>query len=355
MGKADVVTKKYMGQNHIFADAFNYLIYGGKIMIHEQELREVDATEMVLPYVKSDFEGEKLRNKSEYDFEAVQKYRDILKRAVIKQDGNACYILLGIENQTDIHYAMPVRNAIYDALQYGKQVSKAAAMHNRRKKLHGRGEFLSGFKKTDRLMPVITLVIHFGVKPWDGPLSLHEMMDISDPAIKNLVSDYQVHLIDPARMIPKELEKFSSSLKEVLGYIKYSGDKEQLSAFIRRNQKIEIEQEALLVIKTITKTPLKVPEQEEKIDMCKAIDDMIKENMEIGRMEGRAEGMAVGETRGRYQGEIVAFSKLIRAGKLTIREAADMTGMTEKVFLREMEKIENYSSPQIQPLLSTPH
>ena len=77
--------------------------------------------------------------------------------------------------------------------------------------------------------------------------------------------------------------------------------------------------------------------------MCKAIDDMIKENMEIGRMEGRAEGraegMAVGETHGRYQGEIVAFSKLIRAGKLTIREAADMTGMTEKVFLREMEKI----------------
>ena len=67
------------------------------------------------------------------------------------------------------------------------------------------------------------------------------------------------------------------------------------------------------------------------------------------------EGMAVGETHGRYQGEIVAFSKLIRAGKLTIREAADMTGMTEKVFLREMEKIENYSSPQIQPLLSTPH
>lgn len=73
--------------------------------------------------------------------------------------------------------------------------------------------------------------------------------------------------------------------------------------------------------------------------MCKAIDDMIKENMEIGRMEGRAEGMAVGETHGRYQGEIVAFSKLIHAGKLTIREAADMTGMTEKVFLREMEKI----------------
>ena len=30
MGKADVVTKNYMRQNHVFADAFNYLIYGGE-------------------------------------------------------------------------------------------------------------------------------------------------------------------------------------------------------------------------------------------------------------------------------------------------------------------------------------
>ncbi len=323
MGKADVVTKNYMRQNHVFADAFNYLIYGGEMVIHEQELREVDTTEMALPYVEHGSEWETSGKKVEYDLETVQKYRDILKRAVIKQDGNACYILLGIENQTDIHYAMPVRNAIYDALQYGKQLSDIAAFHHRNRKLRGRGEFLSGFRKTDRLTPVITLVIHFGEKPWDGPLSLHEMMDIPDPAIKNLVSDYQIHLIDPARMTQKELEKFSTSLREVLGFIKYSRDKNQLSAFIRKSKQIEIEQEAMLVIKEITKTPLKISEQEEKVDMCKAIDDMIKENMEIGRAEG----------------EILAFTKMIRAKRLTTSEAAAMTGMTEETFLQEMEKV----------------
>lgn len=322
MGKADVVTKNYMRQNHVFADAFNYLIYGGEMVIHEQKLREVDTTEMALPYVEHGSEWETSGKKVEYDLETVQKYRDILKRAVIKQDGNACYILLGIENQTDIHYAMPVRNAIYDALQYGKQLSDIAAFHHRNRKLRGRGEFLSGFRKTDRLTPVITLVIHFGEKPWDGPLSLHEMMDIPDPAIKNLVSDYQIHLIDPARMTQKELEKFSTSLREVLGFIKYSRDKNQLSAFIRKSKQIEIEQEAMLVIKEITKTPLKISEQEEKVDMCKAIDDMIKENMEIGRAEG----------------EILAFTKMIRAKRLTTSEAAAMTGMTEETFLQEWKK-----------------
>ena len=240
MGKADVVTKNYMRQNHVFADAFNYLIYGGEHVIHEQELREVDTMEMALPYVEHGSEWETSGKKEGDDLEVVQKYRDILKRAVIKQDGNACYILLGIENQTDIHYAMPVRNAIYDALQYGKQVSDIAAFHHRNRKLRGRGEFFSGFRKTDRLTPVITLVIHFGEKPWDGPLSLHEMMDIPDPAIKNLVSDYQIHLIDPARMTQKELEKFSTSLREVLGFIKYSRNKNQLSAFIRKSKQIEI-------------------------------------------------------------------------------------------------------------------
>lgn len=85
------------------------------------------------------------------------------------EDGKTAYVLLGIENQTDIHYAMPVKNAIYDALQYGRQVSDIAAKHRAdrkdkksEKKVSG-GEYLSGFYKEDRLIPVITLVIHFGV------------------------------------------------------------------------------------------------------------------------------------------------------------------------------------------------
>ena len=33
MGTVDIVTKEYMRENAIFADAFNYLIYGGKKVI----------------------------------------------------------------------------------------------------------------------------------------------------------------------------------------------------------------------------------------------------------------------------------------------------------------------------------
>ena len=33
MGTADIVTKEYMRENTVFADAFNYLIYNGKKVI----------------------------------------------------------------------------------------------------------------------------------------------------------------------------------------------------------------------------------------------------------------------------------------------------------------------------------
>ena len=228
MSKKDTVTKAFMRENTVFADAFNYLIFGGKQVIQPEHLQELDTTELIQLTVK----GKKLQN------EAVQKYRDILKAAVIMEDENADYLMLGIENQTEVHYAMPVRNMIYDALQYGNQVSAIAAQHTKEKNAATPAEFISGFHKSDKLRPVITLVVHFGADPWDGATSLHEMMDLPREEMRAFIQDYKIHLIDPAAIEPEELEKFSSSLREVLGCIKYSNDKEKLSSFIRNNSRM---------------------------------------------------------------------------------------------------------------------
>ena len=158
-----------MRRNAVFADAFNYLLYDGRAVINPHNLKEIDPTEIALPFGARD--GKENRKQKE---ETVQKYCDLLKSAVIMEDGKTAYVLLGIENQTDIHYAMPVKNAIYDALQYGRQVSDIAARHRADRKKHSEtekkvsgGEYLSGVYKEDRLTPVITLVIHFGAKEWD--------------------------------------------------------------------------------------------------------------------------------------------------------------------------------------------
>ncbi len=275
MGTVDIVTKEYMRENAVFADAFNYLIYGGKRMIDPAGLTEIDTAAAAV--------GKK---------DALQKYRDVLKAAVIKQDEKMSYVLLGVENQTDVHYAMPVRNAVYDALQYGKQVSEIAAGHRRNQKDYSgksRGEYLSGFLKEDHIKPVITLVIHFGAEEWDGPLSLHEMMSIRDMEILSYVENYRIHLIDPAKLTEEELNKFSTSMREVMGYIKYSKNKEKLLDFLRTDIHKSIEINAARVIKTITNTPIEVSEEKEEIEMCKAIEDLIAESETRGEAKGMIE------------------------------------------------------------------
>ena len=152
-------------------------MYDGAQVIQPECLKELDPTEIAILLNEKD-----TKDKKAVQMEAHQKYRDILKSAAIMEDGHTAYILLGIENQTDVNYAMPVRNMLYDALQYTKQVSEIADVHRRKKensnhKSVSHAEFISGFYKNDRLIPVITLVIYFNANEWDGPRSLLDMME----------------------------------------------------------------------------------------------------------------------------------------------------------------------------------
>ncbi len=316
MGKADTVTKAYMRENTVFADAFNFLIYGGKKVIEPENLKELDTTEIAMPFGDAATEG------------AVQKYRDILKSAVVMQDETASYILLGIENQTDVHYAMPVRNAIYDALQYGKQVSEIAERHrNEVGRKHRKSEYLSGFHKDDKITPVITVVVHFGANKWDGPKSLHEMMEVPNRELLEFIPDYKIHLIDPAQLTPNDLNQFETSLREVMGYIKYSKDKEKLAAFLNDNADEWIEVNAARVIKTITRTPIEIPEGAEVINMCEAIEAMMKDSKEVGKTEGIMEGT------------IKTLVGLVKDGLLSVKDAAARLDMTESSFEAVMKKM----------------
>ena len=236
--------------------------------------------------------------------------------AALSNNGCSFYRIL-------IHYAMPVRNMIYDALQYGKQVADTAANHRKNDKSFRKctsGEYLFGFYKEDVLKPVVTLVIHFGADEWDAPLSLYEMMGTQNEKLMHYVQDYQIHLIDPAKLTEEDLKKFTSSLREVIEYIKYSKDKEKLSRILKDNSRMLIDREAALVIKTITNTAIEISEKEEKIDMCKAIDDMLSERE------------AKGEIRGIEIGEFRMLVKQVKKGRLTIEEAAEDAAMSVEEF-----------------------
>ena len=99
LGKIDTITKDYMKDNAVFADAFNYFIYDGNPVIQPGKLQELDTTEIAVPF----------GNGNEA---AVQKYRDNLKAAALMADDKATYLVLGVENESDVKYAEPVKNGL---------------------------------------------------------------------------------------------------------------------------------------------------------------------------------------------------------------------------------------------------
>ncbi len=281
MGEKDIVTKDYIEDPLVFADAFNYLIYGGKPVIDPSRLYPLDSTVIgILPY------GEKGAKTT------VQKYRDSLKYLTAKEDDRAVYLLLGLESQSEGHMAMPVRNMVYDALQYARQVEETAKSHKKaakettelseKKKSLTSVEYLGGFYKEDRLVPVITLVLYFDAKGWEGPRRLHEMLSVQDPQILSFVPDYAINLIGPG-MSEEEIEKFHTDLKQVLLFIKYSGDKEKINRLVASDEKYrELDIKAARVIRAITGSKLKFDKKEKKVDMSNALDEI----WEDGKREG---------------------------------------------------------------------
>ena len=358
MGRKDTVTKDYMKNTKVFADAFNYFLYSGKQVIDPTKLHVQDTTEIAMPY------GDK---KTVFP---VQKYRDNLDYLSAMQDDHVAYLLLGIENQAEIHHAMAVKNMVYDALQYASQVEKAAKFHREKKsgkqdrKKSGRevkkpdsGEYLSGFYKEDRLLPVITLVILFNADPWDGAMSIHEMLTVPDEGLLQFIPDYRINLIAPAQMNDESIDKLKTSLREVLLYIKYSKNKKKLKELLTTDDRFKkVEKDAVIVINTLTNSQFKIDEKEEIVDMCQAMveirAEMREELIEEVREEVKAEVKE--EVKAEVKEEVKAEVK--EEVKAEVKEEVKAeTRKEEKVLsIRSLMKTVGFTAKQAMNALQIP-
>lgn len=50
MAAKDIITKEYMKDAAVFADAFNFLLFDGKPVIDPSKLNAMDTTEIGMPY-----------------------------------------------------------------------------------------------------------------------------------------------------------------------------------------------------------------------------------------------------------------------------------------------------------------
>ena len=289
MGALDTEGKQYLSNNIFFADAFNFLLYDGEEVIKADHLQEVDTTELVVPY------GNNARL-------PIQKYRDLLKLWNAMEDENAIYILLGAELQGKVNYGMPVKDVLYDAIGYSKQIEEARRFYRKREKgdqFHEEAEmvvengtlrirltseeFLSGWRKDEKLIPIITAVVYFGDTPWDGPKSLFEMLNVPDERLYRFLNDYKLNLISPVDMEEEDFKKFHTELGLALKVIKHQ--REDADKIIKETNHRKIDRDTAFFLNRAVNLGLEYEEEKGGIDMCLAMEKKTQRDKITGAIE----------------------------------------------------------------------
>lgn len=296
MGQADVDVSIWLKSKPRFADLFNAIIFGKKQVILPDELEE-------LPPVSST----SLRDKKGKSTN-IKCYRDI----IMKWQSNAVFVLLASELQDNIHYAMPVKTMLYDVLDYTEQIRSMwkstkndliVAKENRiNTSIISGAEFISRFRKNDRLIPIITLTFYYGEKEWDGALSLYDMFKFNSTEIENTIlqkyiPDYHINLVDAGKI--DNLECFQSDLQVILGMLKYRNNKNALQKYITEHSSYFscIDTETYQAIRAFLHSEQLLKKythnnKEVQIDMCKALDDLYNDGITQGIKQGIEEGIS---------------------------------------------------------------
>lgn len=179
--KPDVVLKSYWRDNERFADLFNAVLFGGEQVIQPDELEDLDAESSTVLEHRKYAEG-------------ITASRDNIKVRKKSTAYGIELVMLGNESQEHIDYAMPMRVMGYDYSAYKKQYDSNATKYKDAEGME-EDEYLSRMKRTDRFMPVITVTVYYGRKPWNGATSLHGMLDIPEE-LRKYVNDYRMLLVE---------------------------------------------------------------------------------------------------------------------------------------------------------------
>ena len=206
MGK-DVEWKSFFQDNHRYADIINGIGCSGVQFVKDTDLQEVDTS-------------------------SKKKSRDILRRVAFGMN----FAIIGIENQEELDYELPLRNMHYDITQYQKQASAIRKEVRSDSKGLSPGEYMYGFKKDSKLNPLITIVLYAGKDAWNGPTCLHDMLDFTDvpEGLKEFTANYKINLIDIRQF--ENTDVFKTDVKQVFDFIKCSDDKQKLLELVEGDE-----------------------------------------------------------------------------------------------------------------------
>ena len=276
--KPDIIIKNYWSNDEQFADFFNAVLFDGQQIIKPDELEDLDTEQ------SSILEHRKYA-------ESIGASRDnvkIRKKSILY---GIEFVILGIEGQEHIHYAMPMRVMGYDYGTYKKQYDANAAKYKDVKGL-SEDEYLSRMKKTDKFIPVITIVVYYGEKPWDGATSLHGMLNIPKE-MEFFINDYRMNLVEARKNNLKLHNINNRNLFDLLAILLNKDGKlnEIREKAINYAKQHRVEKSVIMTVAGAANCKLDYNLIAEKgeADMCTVFEETRKEGVAQGIAQGRAE------------------------------------------------------------------
>ncbi|MCD7817484.1 MAG: hypothetical protein LUH07_00295 [Lachnospiraceae bacterium] len=304
MGKIDHELNYYFKDNRAFADMINLCIYGGQPVIRPQDLED-DGTVL--------YPIDAHNNRQE-------RRVDVSKRCV----NGYSFSIYCLENESQVNYIMPVRNMEFEAARYREQIRKISARYTK-SDFQSWSEYSSHFKKSDRLQPVIMLVLYWSREPWDGARSLVDLLDLSAEERERLtpfLQNYRLNLINMYDL--ENVDACQSQLKYVLRLLQKDQSREAIYREVQENPAYrELDEDtgkvmAILLRDKKLKQYIEGRKKEgETFSMCKALDDMRQEAME----QGISQGIEQGISRGIELNLLESTRNLMDTMKLTAEQA----------------------------------
>ena len=328
MGKKDITARALVEHADVFADIVNGSIF---ILTGQWPSPLVRPEDLVdAPAHSVSVSGDEVRGQE----------RDVAKLWTV---GETVFCLMGLENQTKVDPDMPFRVFSYEGADYRRQLAERDAEERK----GGR----QGRKK--KLHPVLTIVLYFGTKRrWPkNKLTLLDLFPNVDEPLRSLLNNCHVHVIELARLTPRQAAAYKSDFRIVVDYLCQTW---QNKDFAPSDQMIVHVEETVRCLSALTgdrglieKLPI-IQQRGEPMTVRNFFGEARLEGMQIGKAEGiqigEARGIQIGEARGeargRAQGGLNMLVSLVGDGSLPLAVAAKKAGMTEDEFKTRMREQE---------------
>lgn len=276
MGTKDTTQKRLEDFEDIFADISNVLLYDGEDVIKENELETVTAKDTYTV---------------EHQIHEVE--RDVAKRW---RHHSLHISLIGLENQTDPDYKMPLRVICYDGASYRAQLNAEDP------------------KKT---YPVITLVLYMGTeKHWTAPKQLTDCFKY-DERLSKFISNYKINVVELAWLSDEQIMKFKTEFRNFVELLRDTrlGRKPQYSPI-----QLKHVHELLQLIRIMSGNDeyeqlLKQTTNNLKQNKLKGDEITMKKIVSLGFDEARAEARAAGLAEGEAQEKFATAKRMLALGK----------------------------------------